>query len=339
MIFDVSDPTCPLEIGVCNTPGAAIGITISGNYAYIAAEYGGLRIIDISAPTHPFEVGYFDSTGEAYDVEILGNYAYLAYGTGGLIILNIALPSHPMLIGYCHIPEYAYSVAISGNYAYMACGPTGLQIVDITNIQNPSIVGSFDTPGTAREVVVEGNYAYVADYWVGGLRVINVANPSAPFEVGHYDTPGYAWDVKVDGDYAYVADCYYFEILDYSEAMGTIDISIDLIPSITPIVIPRFGGTFDYTILAINNGTMEVSFNLWTNVSLPGRKMYGPIMNQLITLDVGDSLTQILTQEVPSLAPAGDYNFNGYVGIYPNMVWDTDSFPFTKSETEKDKQK
>ena len=36
-----------------DTDGSAHGVTISGNYAYVADGYSGLAIIDISNPTKP----------------------------------------------------------------------------------------------------------------------------------------------------------------------------------------------------------------------------------------------------------------------------------------------
>jgi hypothetical protein len=81
-----------------------------------------------------------------------------------------------------------------------------------------------------------------------------------------------------------------------------------------------------------NNSIRAISANIWTIATLPNERTYGPILNRPITLEVGDTLIQTMTQNVPANAPAGDYNFNGYIGIYPNIIWNSDSFPFTKSE-------
>ncbi|MFQ6606886.1 MAG: hypothetical protein ACE5DP_04480 [Fidelibacterota bacterium] len=44
-IVDISDPANPNELGKVLIPSVAMGITISGNYAYVADRYDGLRII------------------------------------------------------------------------------------------------------------------------------------------------------------------------------------------------------------------------------------------------------------------------------------------------------
>jgi hypothetical protein len=40
-------------------------VYVSGNYAYVADGYAGLRVIDVSNPSNPREVGYFDTPGYA----------------------------------------------------------------------------------------------------------------------------------------------------------------------------------------------------------------------------------------------------------------------------------
>ena len=70
-----------------DTDGSAHGVTISGNYAYVADKDAGLAIIDISDPTNPGNLVYRDTNDEAKRVTISGNYAYVADGTSGLAII------------------------------------------------------------------------------------------------------------------------------------------------------------------------------------------------------------------------------------------------------------
>jgi hypothetical protein len=44
----------------------------------------------------------------------------------------------------------------------------------------------------------------------------------------------------------------------------------------------------------------------------------------------GGSVDRDRTQDVPAAAPAGLYTYDGYVGVYPNDVWDDDHFDFEK---------
>ncbi|MFH1958338.1 MAG: lamin tail domain-containing protein [bacterium] len=189
-------------------------VSVSGNYAYVAAE-GLLSIVDISDPANPEQVSYYDTPGSAYGVSVSGNYAYVADGSSGLRVIDISNPASPSETGYYDTPGFAYGVFVSGNYAYVADGSSGLRIIDITNLFSPSEIGYYDTPDSARGVYVSGGYAYVVDY-SSGLRIIDISNPAAPSEVGYYDTPGHAYGVSVSGNYAYVADYYDVRVIDVS---------------------------------------------------------------------------------------------------------------------------
>jgi hypothetical protein len=50
-----------------------------------------------------------------------------------------------------------------------------------------------------------------------------------------------------------------------------------------------------------------------------------------LSLGPGASISRNMTQNVPAVAPAGDYTYFGIVGNYPNAVYSQSSFPFSKS--------
>jgi DNA-binding beta-propeller fold protein YncE len=182
-------------------------VAVTGNYAYVADEGSGLRIINVSNPATPTEVGFYDTPGWAQGVAVAGNYAYVADGGSGLRIINVSNPATPTEVGFYDSPGNAEGVAVVGNYAYVA-DRGGLRIINVSNPAAPTQVGFCNTPEDANDVAVAGNYAYVAD-WNGGLRIINVSNPAAPTQVGFYDTSSVwcAYGVAAAGNYAYVADC------------------------------------------------------------------------------------------------------------------------------------
>ena len=86
-MIDVADPAAPRELGSCPTPGAARGVQVAGRYAYVADDWGGLRVIDVSEPAAPREVAAFDTPGQAAAVWVSGDHVYVADGTGGLFDL------------------------------------------------------------------------------------------------------------------------------------------------------------------------------------------------------------------------------------------------------------
>ena len=187
-----------------DTDSDAMGITISGNYAYVADDNSGLAIIDISDPTNPGTPVYRDTNGSAIGVTVRGNYAYVADYTSGLAIIDISNPSSPGTPVY-RATSKAYGVAISGNYAYVAAGLSGLAIINISNPASPGAPVYRNTNGTARGVAISGNYAYVADR-SSGLAIIDISNPASPGTPVYRKADGFALGVTVSGNYAYVAD-------------------------------------------------------------------------------------------------------------------------------------
>jgi hypothetical protein len=189
-------------VGSCDTPGQAGGVAVSGNYAYVADDSAGLRVISVSDPAHPVEVGYYDTPGVASSVAVAGNYAYVADGATGLRVISVSDPAHPTEVGYYDTPGYADGVAVAGSYAYVADGC--LRVISVSDPAHPVEVGYFNTPGFTYGVAVAGNYAYVACY-TSGLWVIAVSDPAHPVVVGFYGTADLACGVTVAGSYAYVA--------------------------------------------------------------------------------------------------------------------------------------
>ncbi|MBF0245036.1 MAG: DUF4347 domain-containing protein, partial [Planctomycetes bacterium] len=125
--------------------GPALGVTISGNYAYVADDNGGLsglKIIDISDPINPTLTGSYNTDGNAYSVAVNGNYAYVGDGGFGLQIIDITNPGTPTLAANFIPAGWVFEVAISGNYAYLADGSL-MVIVDISEPTDPSSVGSY----------------------------------------------------------------------------------------------------------------------------------------------------------------------------------------------------
>jgi hypothetical protein len=220
-------------VGSYDTTGFALGVYVSGNYAYVADYTSGLQIIDVSNPTNPTLVGTYVPI-VARDVHVSGNYAYVTDDGIGFQIINVSNPTNPTLEGTLALSSLADSVYQSGNYAYVANSESGLKIIDVSSPTNPTLEATYDTEG-AGGVYVSGNYAYVADD-NSGLQIINVSNPTNPTLEGTYNTSGSASGVYLSGDYAYVADL--------SSGLQIIDVS-----SLTN---PILEGSYDTPGLAID---------------------------------------------------------------------------------------
>jgi hypothetical protein len=237
VVLDVSDPANPTVVGqTAVLPAIVRGIYVARDYAYVADDWAGLRVVDVSDPTTPVEVGVYDTPGDAESVYVTGGpstgrrgepvepsgrrHAYVVDGFG-LRVVDVSDPAAPVGVGAYDTPGLALDVHVTDGpstgpstgsggtsgrrYAYVSDWVSGLRVVDVSDPSTPVEVGAYDTPGFARGVYVAGGYAYVADGGAG-LRVVDVSNPAAPLEVGTYNTPGTAEGVYVAGRYAYMAD-------------------------------------------------------------------------------------------------------------------------------------
>ena len=108
-------------------------------------------------------------------------------------------------------------------------------------------------------------------------------------------------------------------------------VAVTLTPINPPIQIPPTGGSFSFNVGVVNNASTPQTFDAWIMVTLPNGSQYGPVLGPInLTLPTGMSLNRDRTQTVPGGAPAGTYAYTAKVGVYPNEVWDEDSFNFVK---------
>jgi len=197
-----------IEVGFIDELGSPHDIFVSGNYAYIADSFNGLRVVDVSDPANPQQVGSFDPPGSrrAQGVYFSDPYLYVADGLG-LLILDVSDPTAPFEVGFYHSPGFAVKVYPLGGYAFVADREGGLRIANVSDPANPKPVSNYFEAGSVHvlDVFVSDSYAYVAMGGLG-LRIVDISDPANPQEVGFSDTEGVAEAVQVSGSYAYLAD-------------------------------------------------------------------------------------------------------------------------------------
>jgi|GEM_PF-941361 len=186
--------------------------------------------------------------------------------------------------------------------------------------------------GGNSTITADPDYLYTWDCTAHRVFVYNLnGTPVSSFQIANGDNgmslsfiDGMMF-VALDANYG-TGTWYGYRIRNFI----TENVVVTLTPSGTPIQIPANGGSFNFNIAAVNNETYPVAFQVWTTATLPTGSAYGPILNAVVTLAGGGSLNRDRTQNVPGSAPAGLYNYNAYVGVYPNYTWDSDQFPFEK---------
>jgi hypothetical protein len=211
-----------------------------------------------------------------------------------------------------------------GLYAYENSQYIGMNNIIYGNEAyiSPEIGGSNDLNYTCSSVSLSGTGNIVADpmfvdpmmgnfYLQENSPCIDAGDPSSPLDP--------------DNTTADIGAFYYDQ--------GGMMVDIILTPANPPIMIPANGGSFGFNIEAANNSSETIAFEAWTIVELPDGSMYGPLINPVnISLNSGASIDRDRNQNVPSGAPSGIYTYYAYVGVYPNTVWQNDSFEFDKSE-------
>lgn len=111
-------------------------------------------------------------------------------------------------------------------------------------------------------------------------------------------------------------------------------LEITLTPVNPPIQIPASGGSFDFEALIVNLTDSTVTYDVWTHAVLPNSVVYPLIAREDVMLAAEDTLFRVVTQAVPVGAPSGLYTYQGFVGDYPDVMWDESSFDFEKLATD-----
>ena len=93
-------------------------MAVASNFAYVADQEAGLRVISVANPAAPVEIGFFD-TQYAQGVAVGGNYAYIADWHFGLVVINIASPAAPVQVGLrypgvCLFPRCDWELCVCG---------------------------------------------------------------------------------------------------------------------------------------------------------------------------------------------------------------------------------
>lgn len=172
VVIDVSDPATPKKLGRCEVE-CGESITVAGQYAYLACDVDGVRIVSVADPTAPKPIGTWKGPANALETVVAGNLAFVTGGEDGveLWIGDISDPAAPKTIGR-YGDGMSGGVAIQGKYAYVACGH--LDVVDISNPAAPKLAGFYrdDECLTAWRVAVSGDYVYVTGEGKEGFSIL-----------------------------------------------------------------------------------------------------------------------------------------------------------------------
>jgi hypothetical protein len=248
-IVDNTDTSMTVtNYGFCNLPGDARGITVSGNYAYVAVSTAsavtttspeipaGLQIVDISKVpstsvdvlTYPIVGSYTANVDFAYSVFLDGTTLYLASGEAGLNKIDVQNVTAPIPMASLDSPLSADDVAVSSDthYTYMLDRKKGLRVFNSLTPQYPLLHGYLENvaPETqATGMCVSGNYAYIS-YNTGKIKVVDVSNPDTPVFTSSSVTMNSPQALTVSGNYLYIADgTSGLHVIDITDPLNPVD--------------------------------------------------------------------------------------------------------------------
>ncbi len=91
------------------------------------------------------------------------------------------------------------------------------------------------------------------------------------------------------------------------------------------------GGKLSYTITLENNEDSMVTFDCWSMMQLPNHDdMYGPVLGPLnnVSFPANSSASAHFANNIPMVAPVGNYTYHAYCGDYPSEIQIATSFDF-----------
>jgi hypothetical protein len=205
-IYNVTNPSDILPLGVVFPASGAYDLMVSGNYAYLASQ-SGLIIVDIQNPFNPTIVGNYNVGGVGQYIAIQNDLVALSVNGNYVYLFNVSIPSNPQLLYSYNTGANTCGMAFYGNYLYLSLFNTGsLLCLDIQKPTNPIFISSISIGGQPNDVIIRGNIAFVAAGSIG-LVCINISNKYAMQVEKCYDT-SHAYGLDVCGNIVYISDYY-----------------------------------------------------------------------------------------------------------------------------------
>ena len=156
LIYNLSNPSLPLQVAAYNHLYSCDPVVVEGNYAYYTMLSGnscgqatsGVGLVDISDPTKPTEVNFF-ALATPNGIGIDNKRLFVCNGDNGLIIYNATNPTaiaSSRLASFTNIQAYD---VIPYNNILIVIGKGGLMQYDYSDITNIKLLSTIiTTPGT-----------------------------------------------------------------------------------------------------------------------------------------------------------------------------------------------
>lgn len=299
-ILDISQPEAPRLLGTFRPGNSVWQVAAAGDYAYLAASWGGVQTLDVSNPAAPRRTSTFRSGSHFSTVAVEGRLLAAA-GNEGLFLLDVTDPSRPVSRGRAGIQypnSRTKSVAISGHHVFVVSNDrqgskTGvLEIFDASNPSDPQLVASYEVPAVARDVAVSGQLAVVTSFverWPAEnalhADILDVSDPANPSLLAqHTELRGgdseFMATVTLAGNRAILGGR---QVLDFGDPRKP-EVLVDMGPNLGPTEYGTLAGDV-----------------LWAGNSFRGLQSY-----RISTATLPRSRTLAVERPVLGVAPQGD---------------------------------
>ncbi|MFH1862654.1 MAG: T9SS type A sorting domain-containing protein [bacterium] len=181
-IFNISDPSSPVELLHFPTQGLARSVSVAGEYLYVCDEGQGLLVYNISNMLNPLLTDTLNLPGSIRSACPYGDYLYVTAEDYGLQIVDCSDPNNLELVDIIYTGGETYEVVVVDNWLYVSIGIAGLAVYDITNPEAPEFMFIWNTTGgKARGLYPfpSNDYLAVADY-SNGVYILDLTYPWVP---------------------------------------------------------------------------------------------------------------------------------------------------------------
>jgi hypothetical protein len=206
VVFDIGDPTAPLELGTLPEAGT-FDVNVAAGLLYVNSFNFGVGIYDLVDPAAPSFVDRVQvgTQNETWDTAVRGHNAYVV-GASGMWVLDVSDPAKISVVGTNS--WWATDITIAGDLAYLS--RTGVDILDLTDPEHPMPVTYLSEPSLpglswVRGVSVDGSKVFAAAD-DAGLMVGDLPQVATPPRTTVLGLPMAAERIRPWNNYLLVAD-------------------------------------------------------------------------------------------------------------------------------------
>ncbi len=185
IVFDVSTPETPVEVGHCYVQRVIADITVEDDYAYVVTTHD-LYIIDISEPVLPVVLSRLELGESLYYVYYEDDLVFTCendyYDIENTIIVDVSDPVSPTELVRWSEEFRGCMIDVESDTGYIYNGDT-LMIVDLSELSSPVMVGAVNVVSYYPEQAWKTDDVVYVGGDSRGLSVVDVSDPTSPIEV------------------------------------------------------------------------------------------------------------------------------------------------------------